>query len=143
MTLDDTLRTGIADLPDTPGEPQKFSLDHNGWTVDVSLQGHDAYSGLLSDVTARRGTPLAETPKEWAGRLAENVTALPDQLKVHEVDGQHDRAWLRSATPTPKGDAVQYYEAELRGTSEVQLRRHRGHHQPGQPREQVPFPLTY
>ena len=143
MTLDETIRKGIADLPESEA-PQTFSLAHNGCSVDIGVIRHDEYSGLLSDVKVRRDQPAAGTQKEWAERLAENVTSLAEPLKVHEIHDSEDRAWLRSATPAPKGDGgVQYYEAELHGTSEVHLRRHKGYVDPGKRREQVPFPATY
>ena len=48
-----------------------------------------------------------------------------------------------SQAPTSRGDALQYYEVELHGLTELQLRRYQGFAQAGKKREQIAFTLTY
>ncbi len=142
MILDDTLRTGIAELPATP-ERATFSLQHGPWTARLSLDRHDAIGCRLWDLRLSRATPLAGTQKEWAARLAERVTGLLEPLKLHEADDARQLTTLRSQAPTSRGEALQYYEVELHGLAELQLRRYQGFAQAGKKREQIPFTLTY
>jgi hypothetical protein len=140
MTLDDTLRTKLAELPD---EPSTLQLDVASWTVALTVERHDVLGCLLSEVTLRRGKPLAIEPRAWAEGLTQRVTGLLEPLKLHELEAARDLTLLRSQAPTSRGDALQYYEVELHGQSEIRLRRYQGFAEAGKKREPVGFALTY
>lgn len=140
MTLDDTLRTRLAELPD---EPATFFHQLGPWTARLTVQRRDMLGCLLADLSLRRSTPLAGDAKAWAQRLAQRVTGLLEPLKLHEVDSARQLTLLRSQAPTTRGDALEYYEIELQGLTEMCLRRYQGFAEPGKKRQQVHFALTY
>jgi hypothetical protein len=142
MTLDDMLRTGIAELPaDT--DRATYNLQHGAWTVRLSLERHDVLGCLLSDLRMHRQEPVSGSAKDWAGRLAQRVTGLLEPLKLYESDTARQLTTLRSEEPTTRAGAQHYYEVELHGLTELQLRRFQGFLQAGKKREQIPFALTY
>jgi hypothetical protein len=141
MTLDETLRTSIAELP--VEARSQFSFQHGPWTARLTVDRHDALGCLLWDLRLQSEQPVAGDQKEWAARLAQRVTGLLEPLKLHEADGSRNVTWLRSQTPTSRGDARQYYEVELHGAKELHLRRYQGFIEPGKHREQIAFVLTY
>lgn len=140
MTLDDTLRTSLAELPD---EPTAFSLELGVWTVRLTVERHDVLGCLLGDVRLRRATPVNGDAKQWAARLAQRVTGLLEPLKLHEIETSRNLTVLRSQAPTSRGDALQYFELELQGLTELSLRRYQGFIEPGKKREPIAFALTY
>jgi hypothetical protein len=140
MTLDETLRTSSAELS---AERSTFSLPLGPWTARLTLDNHDVLGCLVWELSLSRTKPLGGSAKDWGELLAQRVTGLLEPLKLHESDGGRQLTMLRSEAPTSRGPALQYYEIELRGLTELCLRRYQGFLEPGKKREQIAFALTY
>ena len=102
MTLESTLRTGIAELP---AGRSTFSAGHGPWQVRLSVERRDGLGCLLWDVSLRRDTPAAADAKVWAEQLAQRVTGLLEPLKLHEADAGRQLTLLRSTAPTAREGA--------------------------------------
>jgi hypothetical protein len=142
MTLDDTLRKNVAELPAEPGRTT-CDFVHKTWSVRLTVERHDPLGCLLWELSLHRDNAVAGAQKEWGERLVQRITGLLEPLKLHEVDAPRQLAYLRSAAPTGRGEALQYYEVALHGLNELYLRRYQGFHEAGKKREQIAFALTY
>jgi hypothetical protein len=117
-----------------------------GWTVAVTADRRDQLGCLCWEITLRadaRPALSGSALEAWARRAALGVKAFMEPLEVIEVDPTRNEALLRSKVPSASGDSVLYYELRLQGTFGASVRRFRGSHRAGHPREQVTFALTH
>ena|SRR5437879_1035340 len=150
MSLDAILLQKLAEWkPPAGGERGALAATDPaaGWTATVTADRNDGLSTLVWELTVRR--PRDQAPsggdalRAWADRSASRVTGLMEPLKVIEVDVLKNAAILRSDEPASRADKVFYYEVFLKGCHEAAVRRYQVAREPGQPREQVAFPLTH
>jgi hypothetical protein len=108
-------------------------------SVGITADRNDELGTLAWEVALKRPA-AAGTVRAWADRCAEQVTGLPEPLKVLEVDADREEAVLRSSKTTRRGDDRYYYEVVLTGTTEARLRRYQAK---ATRRTQVTFPITH
>jgi hypothetical protein len=144
MTLNETLLRKLSEW--RPAGAGRHSLTHaaGGWSVALTADKADSLSCLVWELTQARTDPAPEglTLQSWAAAVAARVTGLVEPLTVHEIDAARGEAVLRSTSPSPRADALAYYEVRLHGTDTAEVRRFHGSRaKPG--REQVAFALTH
>src|SRR5437763_1655398 len=126
MTLD-TLLNNLGEWRPAGAGPHSFGHAlATGWTVGVTAEAADTVGCRLTELgVSRQAKPVtAAELTDWAVRTADRVTGLLEPLKLIEVDATRSEAMLRSETPAPKGDDVQYYEVLLRGRHAATLHRY-------------------
>ena len=148
MTLNELVLQKLAEWRPTGNGRQSLIIpdEETGWTVNLTANRHDDLGCLAWEMILRR-TAIAEdvnvSLSSWAEEIAERVTSLLEPLRVVEVDLARNEALLRSEKPTPRGEAVLYYEVHLKGTQEAVLRRYQGFHETSKHRAQIAFPMVH
>ncbi|MGL4419273.1 MAG: hypothetical protein ACRCZF_01290 [Gemmataceae bacterium] len=112
-------------------------------TATVTAAAQDSLATKAWDLSIHRDRAADGSPRRWAEAIAENVSGLQEDLRLLEVDETRHQAILRSDGPTRKGDDAHYYEVEVTGEADAQLRRYQANTKDGTPRQQVPFALTH
>jgi len=119
------------------------SFTDHGWTVTLATDQVDTVGSLLWELSLQRiGEPVAVDLKQWASRIASQVTGLMEPLTVHEVDATSHEAILRSESPAKRGESKLYYEVRLTGDSQAVVRRYQYSPDVAK-RVQVAFALTH
>ena len=141
MTLAKTLRRKLSEAP-AASERHDFMLtdETSGWSLHLTADRRDAWSTVAWELNLRR-PPAQGDVAAWAQNVVAQTGGLLEALRVVEVDKLHDRALLRSATPSEQDDKLAYYELILQGTQSVAMCRFQGSNASGK-REQIPFVLT-
>ena len=121
------------------------SFANEGWTVHLTADHNDAIATLAWELTVSRmnDAPEKVTVRSWAERIAARSSGLLEKLKLLESDAARNEAFLRSDSPSAKGDLVAYYEVHLLGTNSATVRRYQANKKLGTPREQVAFAVTH
>lgn len=147
MTLAEILQPKLADWrPIGDGRHSwSESFPDAGWTVTITADQVDTLSCLVWELSlTRNGEPAPhQTVRTWAERIATQVSGLMEPLALIEADTTLDRAFLRSVSPSQRGDKRLYYEVALTGTTQATMRRYQLGTESGAKREQVPFALTH
>lgn len=147
MTLAETLQEKLASWkPSGEGRHSWSETDlSGGWNVHLTADHNDVVGSLVWELTVSRvaDPPAGLTQKAWAGRIADRVSGLMEDLKVVEVDDTRAEAVLRSDSPTRKGGLAFYYEVRLHGLTRAVVRRYQADTAAGTRRDQVAFPLTH
>ena len=147
MTLAATLQEKLASWKPSGEGRHSWSetFADAGWTVHLAADHNDVVGALVWELTLARSTaaPAGLTLKAWAGRIADRVSGLMEDLKLIEVDNARQEAVLRSEDPTRKGDLALYYEVRLYGLSRAVVRRFQADTTAGTRREQVSFAVTH
>ena len=142
MSLENKLLQKLAETQPV-GERHELTISEGAWTAHLTYDRRDELSGRLWEVALHRNAAAAGDVQAWADRVAKRVAGLMESIKVVEVDAVQQRALLRSAAPTVKGEDLFYYEILLRGTANAIIQRYQGSQQIGKKREPVAFALTH
>jgi len=144
MTLAEALLQKLARW--RPESRQTLDVAHpeSGWAVAVDAGHVEALGSRLWELTLGRPAALNVADLEsQAAKVAGKVTGLLEPLRVVEIDPTVDGvALLRSDKPAAWGDALFYYELQLR-TDRATLRRYQAPGTDNPHRRQVPFTLTH
>lgn len=145
MTLSEPVLRRAAEWKPAGDPPQTLLVadEASGWALALAALKNDAVACVAWEVALRRagGVPAREL-RGRAATVAGRLTLLLEPIVVVEVDASKDEALLRSREARRSDQALIYFEARVRGSSEVVLARYRGF-PGGKPREQIGFPLTH
>jgi hypothetical protein len=141
----DRLPDVLSRLAPTSG-PTTVTHDAGDWSISLDADRIDTVGSVLTKVTATRtavdGEPIVAG--QWATSIAGKASGLLEPLRVVEVDGESNRAILRSSAPARTGSEARYYEVNVeadRGVATVE--RYAADTAAGTPRERVPYSLTH
>jgi hypothetical protein len=144
MTLENTLIKSLSEWRPASRDSLLLTDRDSGWTVQVTADHCELLGSQLWEVTASRSAPPANVKlTDWVTRIVANSAGLQEPLRVLEVDEHAQQALLRSVTPVRRDDKLYYYEALVKGTTAVTLRRYQTSQDGPSRREQVPFILTH
>lgn len=145
MTLAEKLLPKLNDWKTTARANWTESFANEGWTVNLTADHNDAIATLAWELTIHRTNEAPEkvSVRSWAEKIAARSSGLLERLKLLESDAARNEAFLRSDSPSQKGDAVAYYEVHLVGTHSATVRRYQANKKLGTPREQVAFAVTH
>ena len=111
---------------------------HNSWTIEAD-QAKAGPVGIQTDAfRLRRNTPSVHTAPNLARQVAKRATYLLEPLKL--VEGEKQKALLRSDEPPNKGNTREYYEVWVT-PNDLSVQRY--HSKRGQPRQSRPVNLTW
>ena len=115
-----------------------------GWTVHLNADTNDTIGCRLWELRMEAQPETAIAPlRDWAERLARQVSGLMEPLKLLEVDDHCQEAILRSVAPSRHGDQRSYYELKLAGKGTATLERFTVSSENRDRRQQIPFTLTH
>jgi hypothetical protein len=147
MTLAATLQEKLASWKPSGDGRHSWSeaFPDAGWTVHLAAHHNDVVGSLVWELTLTRtaDAPASLTLMTWATSIADRVSGLMEDVKVIEVDEDRQEAFLRSETPSRKGELALYYEIRLHGLSRAVVRRFQADRAASGHREQIAFPLTH
>jgi hypothetical protein len=145
MNLAEILLAKLADWRPARRQSIHVSTDGSAWALVLSADRCDELGCLVWELGLRRvgPTPAGESLKNWAERVAADITGLLEPLKVVEVDEGRREAMLRSEDAAQRGEELFYYELLLKDTREALLRRYHAYWNGSGRREQISFALTH
>jgi len=141
MTLDAKVNDKLAEWHPELGRRQMTVVDATGAAISFTVDRRDELSCLLWDLSVSR-MAANELLGDSAARLARNISAVLEPIKVLEVDEHRQEAILRSNEPHTHNDAALHYELFVEGAKSATLRRFKTSASKTGKREQVGFALT-
>lgn len=130
------------------GEKNDYEFDDSvsGFEFQIKVADFDKYSFLIKDLCIRNGADTTELTwdelKTRAQKLTEQITYLPEDLKVVELDEQNSKVQLLSQKPRTTQSSRSYYEVILQKNRTVHLKRFE-FDDDKKLREQVSFQITH
>lgn len=131
-----TLGKALNDALDAATGPGTIHAENAGTTVDADVVDVDRLGVRVTRLSVRRDRPFDLL--EEAKALPERLRSLPEPLIPVEIDTRLGGAVLR--TRPDAIDEGEFFELELHGDRDLELRRLRGGR--GQDREAADFTLT-
>jgi hypothetical protein len=144
MSLNEILLPKLADWRPADRQTLQASEDGSPWQAFITVDCGDAYSCRVWEMNVRRavgGDPI--DLKNWAQKIANQVTGLLEPLRLVEIDELSQTALVRSEEASQRGSQLAYYEAILKSSGEAVMRRYQASQNGAARREQVPFTLTH
>lgn len=129
------------------GKKNDFDFDESisGFEFQIRVADFDKYSFLIDDLRIRNVKNTTQLTlddlKSQAQKLSTQITYLPEELKVVEIDQQNAKAQLLSKKPRTIQSARSYYEVILEKNRTVHLKRFQFDNDK-KVRKQVPFQIT-
>ena len=100
---------------DAASPPELVSADDGGLRLSLNLIASGPVGLAFDRLEFQSPGPdrTAENLRDWADKLASQVTYLMEPLVVLEIDAVAGEVELRSQSPTPRGQLKSYYEVRL------------------------------
>ena len=144
MTLEESVLESLAEWKPPSDGRHVHALGYEPAKVALQLTAdrQDSLSCSVWELILKCRANSIVNLQAWAERIAAQVTGLLEPLSVVEVDTTSNKALLRSQEPAKRKDSWFYYEIQLQGTHEAELRRYQAA-TTSTKREQVAFTLTH
>jgi hypothetical protein len=144
MSLNELLLPKLAEWRPADRQTLQASEEGSPWQVFITVDSGDAYSCRVWEMNARRSVQRDPLDlKDWAHKIASEVTGLLEPLRIVEIDELSQTALVRSEEACQRGTQLAYYEALLKASGEANMRRYQASQNGSARREQVPFTLTH
>jgi len=121
-------------LQKNPDQP----AGHNGWTIEADQAKAGPIGIQTKALRLRCQTPSTESAPKLARKVAKRATYLLEPLKL--VEGEKQKALLRSDEAQPKGNTREYYEVWVT-PNDLSVQRY--HSKRGERRQSRPVNLTW